>query len=66
MLNVKLVCDALGVTKRTVINWINRPNGLKATKIGSQWRIAEDDLYEFIKSSNKYITDNIKKLCRKE
>lgn len=55
------VMDILGVSQRTVYNWL-RAGKIKAFKVGKEWRITEDALREFTKKGTKTTgsPDNIK------
>lgn len=54
-LTVKEVAARMGVTEKSVRNWIN-DGDLTAFKLGTGWKITEEDLQQFIKSKS-----NVKK-----
>ena len=52
MLTLLDVQNILQITRRTLYNYI-KDGKLKAVKAGTQWRVSEKVLNEFIENSNK-------------
>ena len=50
-LTVEQVATQMGVTERSVRNWINKGE-LKAFKLGTGWKITAEDLQKFIDSKS--------------
>lgn len=48
----------LGLSRRTVISWLESGK-LSGIKVGSRWRVKEEDLDRFIDQPNMYFTDYI-------
>lgn len=46
------VIEILGVTRRTLYNWI-KDGKIKAIKAGQQWRITEEALEEFLQTGTE-------------
>ena len=52
------VAKVLGLSRRTVVGWLE--NGkLPGIKVGSRWRVKEEDLDKFIDEPNMYFNDYI-------
>lgn len=50
------VGKALGLSRRTIISWLE--NGkLNGIKVGSRWRVKEEDLDKFVDQPNMYFND---------
>ncbi|NDV19984.1 helix-turn-helix domain-containing protein [Pseudodesulfovibrio sp. JC047] len=60
LFTVREVADFLRVHQRTAYRLITR-GSIKAIKIGSQWRVPEKDLIEFIESGWKVAASKAKK-----
>lgn len=43
MLTLKQVADVFGVTRQTVLNWVNT-DYIKATKIGGHYRVEQSEI----------------------
>ncbi|HHY44929.1 MAG TPA: helix-turn-helix domain-containing protein [Firmicutes bacterium] len=52
------VAQVLGLSKRTVISWLQQGK-LNGIKVGNRWRVREEDLDKFIDEPNMYFTDYI-------
>ena len=50
------VAKALGLSRRTVITWLESGK-LPGIKVGNRWRVKEEDLDKFIDEPNMYFTD---------
>jgi len=50
------VAKALGLSRRTVITWLESGR-LPGIKVGNRWRVKEEDLDKFIDEPNMYFTD---------
>lgn len=46
------VIEILGVTRRTLYNWI-KDGKIKAIKAGQQWRITQEALEEFLQTGTE-------------
>lgn len=44
---LKEVCDVVQLSRRTIYNYL-KDGSLKAVKVGSQWRVTEEELKAFI------------------
>ena len=52
------VAKALGLSRRTVVGWLEAGK-LPGIKIGNRWRVKEEDLDKFIDEPNMYFNDYI-------
>lgn len=50
------VGKALGLSRRTVISWLESGK-LNGIKVGNRWRVKEEDLDRFVDQPNMYFTD---------
>jgi excisionase family DNA binding protein len=58
VLTPEQVAQVLGLSKRTVISWLQQGK-LNGIKVGNRWRVREEDLDKFIDEPNVYFTDYI-------
>ena len=56
VLSPEQVAQVLGISRRTVISWLQQGK-LKGIKVGNRWRVKEEDLDEFIDEPNMYFVD---------
>lgn len=52
------VAKALGLSRRTVVGWLESGK-LPGIKVGNRWRVKEEDLDKFIDEPNMYFNDYI-------
>ncbi len=52
------VAKALGLSRRTVISWLESGK-IAGIKVGNRWRVKEEDLDKFIDEPNMYFNDYI-------
>jgi excisionase family DNA binding protein len=52
------VAKALGLSRRTVVGWL-QSGKLPGIKVGNRWRVKEEDLDKFIDEPNMYFNDYI-------
>ena len=53
-ISLKEVCQYLGVTRQTVLNWINT-KGFPSAKVGKLWKFKRSELDEWVKSGKSAI-----------
>lgn len=58
VLTPEQVAQVLGISRRTVISWLQQGK-LKGIKVGNRWRVREEDLDKFIDEPNMYFADYI-------
>ncbi len=58
VLSPEQVAQVLGLSKRTVISWLQEGK-LNGIKVGNRWRVKEEDLDKFIDEPNMYFVDYI-------
>ncbi|HHY76723.1 MAG TPA: helix-turn-helix domain-containing protein [Firmicutes bacterium] len=52
------VAEILGLSKRTVISWLQQGK-INGIKVGNRWRVREEDLDKFIDEPNIFFTDYV-------
>lgn len=58
VLTPEQVAQVLGLSRRTVISWLQQGK-LNGIKVGNRWRVKEEDLDKFIDEPNMYFVDYI-------
>lgn len=58
VLSPEQVAQVLGLSKRTVISWLQEGK-LNGIKVGNRWRVREEDLDKFIDEPNIYFADYV-------
>ena len=48
-ISLKEACKYLGVTRQTVLNWIDK-KGLPSAKVGKLWKFKIDEIDEWVRS----------------
>ena len=48
-ISLKEACKYLGVTRQTVLNWIEK-KGLPSAKVGKLWKFKTDEIDEWVRS----------------
>ena len=50
-ISLREVCDYLGVTRQTILNWISQKS-FPGTKVGKLWKFKINEIDEWIRNSN--------------